>query len=183
MAETAIKVKYLGITNGFLTNNAIYVLVSHTDTHWVLIDDTTATNSYPKTDFIPHWEVGSLAELVTLGAYTTDSYGTNFKIVSADSARLRVNSENEATTELSQITYLNTYGGVARAVSVLTNSFRYSITYSQDPLKVFADLDSLVVYTKNLGYKTCVLADGSIVITSSDGTTIIPEYLGISITF
>ena len=58
MAETASKVKYLGVTNGFLTNGSIYVLVSYTDTNWVLVDDTGATNSYPKTDFIPHWEVG-----------------------------------------------------------------------------------------------------------------------------
>lgn len=183
MAETATKVKYLNVTTAFLTQNSIYTVVSSSEVSWVIVDDTLATNTYPKTDFIPHWEVGLLAELVTLGAYTTDSYGTKFKIVSADSARLRVNSEDEATTELSQVTYLNTYGGVARAVAFLQNAYRYSIAYTQDPAKVFADLDSLVVYTKNLGYKTCVLADGSIVITSSDGTTIIPEYLGISITF
>lgn len=183
MAETASKVKYLGVTNGFLTNGSIYVLISYTDTNWVLVDDTLATNSYPKTDFIPHWEVGSLAELVTLQAYTTDSYGTKFRIVSNDLTIIRVNSENETTSELCQITYLNTYGGVARVVAILTGSYRFSITYNQDPAKVFGDLDSLVAYCKPLGYKTCILADGTLIISDSSGNSVQPNLLGISLTF
>ena len=183
MAETATKVKYLGVTNGFLTNGSIYVLVSYTDTNWVLIDDTLATNTYPKTDFIPHWEVGSLAELVTLKAYTTDAYGTTFRVVSNDLTLIRISSENEATSELCQLTYLSTYGGVARVIDILSNSYRFSITYTQDINKVFEDLDSLVAYCKPLGYKTCILADGTLVITDSSGNSVQPNLLGISLIF
>lgn len=178
-----MKIRYLKATTASLTKDSIYTVLSQTSTHYFIADDTGVTNPYPIADFIPHYEVGSLSELVALKADTTDAYGTVFQIVSSDESRLRVNASDKVPTEVTQISYTKSYGGVLRALDVLESSYRFSIAYTQDPAKTFNDLDSLVAYTKSLGWKVCAMADGSLIITDSLGSQIIPEYVGINLTF
>ena len=178
-----MKVKYLGITTANLTENALYTVSSETDLQWFITDDTLALNPYPKTDFIFAWEVSSLSELVTAKAYTTDTNGTKFVIVSNDLSKLRVNSEGRVGQELSQVSFTKEFGGVARAITLLQSAYRFEIIYTQDLTKEFATLSTLVDYTSAQGWKLSYLADDSIVITDGSGNQVIPELIGINITF
>ena len=178
------KIKYLGLATINLTPNAIYNVQSElTDSFVIVGDDLITLVSVLKTESIPHWEISALSELVTNSAYTIDSYGTTFRIVSNDSSRLRINSEGEVTSELSQLSFTDEFGGVARVLAVLTSAYRFSISYNQDIAKVFSDLDSFSTYTQSLGWKLCVLADGSIVTTDNSGNNVALNLVGISLTF
>lgn len=179
------KLKYLGVTTPNLTQNSIYDVQSETTELYYILDDLSATISVLKSnlDFIPHWAISSLKELVDDSAFTKDSYETTFKIVSADNNRLRVDSEGRTVLETAQISYTSEYGGVIRTLALLTDHYRFSIAYTQDPTKEFATLQELVDYTSDQGWKLCYLADDSIVITDENGNTVIPEYVGINITF
>ena len=175
-----IKVKFLG-TNVNLTTGAIYNVTSEDSTNYFIVGDDLVLNPYPKTDFIPHWAVSSLAELVTEKAYTKDSYGTTYRIVSNDDFRLRLNSEEQLSTELVQLNFTKGYGGVARVINILNTSYGFSIAFVQDSTKVFTDLDAFVAYAQPLLWKVCILSSGEIIITDSNGVQLIPELLGLDI--
>lgn len=179
------KLKFLGETNANFTQDAIYDVQSETlELYYVKDDtDTLAEVSKNNANFIPHWAISSLKELVENEAFTKDTYGTVFTVVSADDTRLRVDSSERDCLEMAQVSYISEYGSVERAVSVLTTSYRFSIVYTQDPLKEFATLQALGDYTSDLGWKLCYLANDSIVITDENGKVVIPEYVGIKITF
>ena len=174
------KVKFLG-THINLTTNAIYNVTSEDSTNYFIVGDDLVLSPYPKTDFIPHWAVSSLAELVTEKAYTKDSYGTTYRIVSNDDYRLRLNSEEQLTTELVQLNFTEEYGGVARVINILNTSYGFSIAYTQDSAKVFTDLDDFVAYAQPLLWKVYILSSGEIIITDSNGVQLIPELLGLDI--
>lgn len=176
------KIKYLGLATINLTPNAIYNVQSElTDSFVVVGDDLVTLVSVLKTESIPHWEISALSELVTNSAYTKDSYGTIFRIVSNDDFRLRLNSEEQLSTELIQLNFTEDYGGVARVINILNTSYGFSIAFTQDPTKVFTDLDSFVAYAQPLLWKVCILSSGEIIITDSNGVQLIPELLGLDI--
>ena len=174
------KVKFLG-THINLTTNAIYNVTSEDSTNYFIVGDDLVLSPYPKTDFIPHWAVSSLAELVTEKAFTKDSYGTTYRIVSNDDYRLRLNSEEQLSTELVQLNFTEDYGGVARVINILNTSYGFSIAYSQDSAKVFTDLDDFVAYAQPLLWKVCILSSGEVIITDSNGVQLIPELIGLNI--
>ena len=175
--------------SGSLTVNNIYQILSSTETQYSLVDDLTNTVLIPKTLFKLHYEISMLNSLLpstvggTDGSEGLDSFGNKFKLVSADSENLRVNVQDKTTTLTVLIPFLDSYGGVPFALSLL-EQYGFSIVYSQDVAKQFSDRDTFInSYVVPNNYKYNETSTGIITITDSTNVQIIPNLVGLKLTF
>ena len=175
--------------SGSLTVNNIYQILSSTETQYSLVDDLTNTVLVPKTLFKLHYEISMLNSLLpstvggTDGSEGLDSFGNKFKLVSADSENLRVNVQDKTTTLTVLIPFLDSYGGVDFTLSLL-EQYGLSVVYSQDVLLEYSDRDLFIEgFIAPNGYKYIETSTGIVTITDSTNTQIIPNLIGLKITF
>ena len=188
-STTKIKaISNVGFTSNITIGN-IYTILATTETQFSIIDDLTNTVLIPKSLFKMHYEISALNELLpstvgeTDGGEGIDLFGNKFKIVSADSENLRVNVQDKTTTLTVLIPFLDSYGGVDFAIALL-EQYGFSVAYSQDALLEYSDRDLFVEgFIAPNGYKYIETSTGIITITDSTNTQIIPNLIGLKITF
>lgn len=188
-STTKIKaISDVGFTSNITIGN-IYTILATTETQFSIIDDLTNTVLIPKSLFKMHYEISALNELLpstigeTDGGEGIDLFGNKFKIVSADSENLRVNVQDKTTTLTVLIPFLDSYGGVPFALSLL-EQYGFSIVYSQDVVKDFSDRDMFInSYVVPNNYKYNETSTGVITITDSTNVQIIPNLVGLKLTF
>ena len=188
-STTKIKaISNVGFTSNITIGN-IYTILATTETQFSIIDDLTNTVLIPKSLFKMHYEISALNELLpstvgeTDGGEGIDLFGNKFKIVSADSENLRVNVQDKTTTLTVLIPFLDSYGGVPFALSLL-EQYGFSVAYSQDALLEYSDRDLFIEgFIAPNGYKYIETSTGIITITDSTNTQIIPNLIGLKITF
>lgn len=190
MASTT-KIKAIS-NDGFTSNitiGGIYTVLATTETQFSIIDDLTNTVLVPKTLFKMHYEISALNSLLpstvggTDGGEGVDSFGNKFKIVSADSENLRVNVQDKTTTLTVLIPFLDSYGGVPFALSLL-EQYGFSIVYTQDVAKSFVDRDLFIeTWAMPNSVKYNETYDGIITLISATNTTIIPNLIGLELNF
>jgi hypothetical protein len=171
-----------------LSLNGLYTVPSITDTTVTIIDDLGSISIFDLALFTPYYEITKLNDLLpstiggTDGAWTVDGYGTKFKIISATSTQIRLNSIDEDTVETIAITFTNDFGGVARVLAYLT-FLGFAINYSQNPSLSFIDRDVFIQYAKTQSWKYSETYEGVRVITDSTGVTVVENLVGLSLTF
>jgi hypothetical protein len=188
-STTKIKaISNVGFTANITVGN-IYEILATTDTQFSIIDDLTNTVLVPKSLFKMHYEISALNLLLsstvggTDGSEGLDSFGNKFKLVSADSENLRVNVQDKTTTLTVLIPFLDSYGGVDFALSLL-EQYGFSIVYSQDVSKQFSDRDDFInSFVVPNGYKYNETSTGIITITDSTNIQIIPNLIGLKLNF
>lgn len=188
-STTKIKViSNVGYTSNITVGN-IYTVLATTDTQFSIVDDLTNTILVPKSLFKMHYEISALNELLpstvgeTDGAVGLDGFSNSFKIVSADSENLRVNVQDKTTTLTVLIPFLDSYGGVDFTLSLL-EQYGFSVEYTQDVLLEYSDRDLFIEgFIAPNGYKYNETSTGVITITDSTNTQIIPNLIGLKITF
>ena len=190
MASTT-KIKAISNENytANVTVGLVYVILAETTNEYSIIDDVTNTVLIPKSLFKLHYEISMLNSLLpstvggTDGGEGVDSFGNRFKLVSADSENLRVNVQDKTTTLTVLIPFLDSYGGVPFALSLL-EQYGFSIVYSQDVAKDFSDRDTFInSYVVPNNYKYNETSTGIITITDSTNVQIIPNLVGLKLTF
>ena len=186
---TFTKVKCVNISSfgTQLSIDGIYVILSITDTTVTITDDLGSTSIFSLSLFVPYYEVEKLNDLLpstgeTNGAWTVDSYGTKWTIISATSTQIRLNSVNETTIETIAITFTNDFGGVARILAYL-GFLGFAINYVQNATLVFTDRDLFVHYAKTQAWKYSETYEGVRLITDSTGANIVENLVGLSLTF
>ena len=189
----AIYTKVKNLSNvgftGELTTSNVYNLITESETTYTVVDDLLVQATYSKTLFTPYYEVPKLAYLLpstglSNGAYGTNNFGQKYKVVSADSNYIRLNSieNSDNLTVTILVPFVDSFGGVASALSTLTH-YGLAINYVQDVAKTFSDRDLLVSYLKTVNINYNENTDGIVTLTNkTTGATVIPNLVGLSIT-
>lgn len=171
-----------------LTLNSVYTILSITDTTVTITDDLGSISIFDLALFVPYYEIIKLNDLLpsttggTDGAWTVDSYGVKWRIISATSTQIRLNSIDEDTVETIAITFTNDFGGVTRVLAYL-GFLGFAISYVQDANLAFSDRDLFMVYIKAQSWKYSETYEGIRVITDSTGNTVVEELVGLALTF
>ena len=183
------KVKNINVStySSQLTLNAVYLVLSITDTTVTITDDLGSTSIFDLALFVPYYEITALNSLLPSTSGGTDgawaiSYGVKYRVISATSTQIRLNSIDEDTVETIAITFTNDFGGVTRVLAYLT-FLGFAISYSQDPSLTFIDRDLFVQHCKTQTWKYSETYEGVRVITDSTGNTIVENLVGLSLTF
>lgn len=170
-----------------LTLNAIYSVLSITDTTVTITDDLGSTSIFDLALFVPYYEITKLNDLLpsTVGGIDgawSISYGVKYRVISATSTQIRLNSIDEDTVETIAITFTNDFGGVPRVLAYLA-FLGFAINYTQDVLLSFNDRDLFMVHVKAQSWKYSETYEGVRIITDSTGNTVVENLVGLSLTF
>lgn len=187
---TFIKVKCISIGSfgTQLTLGNAYTYLSITDTTVTITDDLGSTSIFDLALFVPYYEITKLNSLLPStvggidGAWTVDSYATKWKIISATSTQIRLNSIDENSVETIAITFTSDFGGVARVLAYLS-FLGFAINYSQNLSLVFTDRDLFIQYAKTQTWKYSETYQGIRVITDSTGNAVVENLVGLSLNF
>lgn len=186
---TFTKVKNINVSTfgTQLSLGANYTILSITDTTVTITDDLGSTSIFSLSLFVPYYEVEKLNDLLpstgeTNGAWTVDSYATKWKIISATSTQIRLNSIDENSVETIAITFTSDFGGVARVLAYLS-FLGFAINYSQNLSLVFTDRDLFIQYAKTQTWKYSETYQGIRVITDSTGNAVVENLVGLSLNF
>ena len=171
-----------------LTVGNVYIILAETATQYSIVDDLTNTALYDKTLFKLHYEITKLNELLPStgmdnGAIGLDTYSNSWKIISADTEKIRINSVDKTTVLTLNIPLTEEFGGTAFTLAMLTQ-LGFSIVYTQDPTLEFADRDVFItnyIVPNNYKYNETYL--GVRTITDSTNTVIIENLVGLKITW
>ncbi len=184
---TKVKCISIGSFGTQLTLGNAYTYLSITDTTVTITDDLGSTSIFDLALFVPYYEITKLNDLLpsTVGGIDgawSISYGVKYRVISATSTQIRLNSIDEDTVETIAITFTNDFGGVTRVLAYLT-FLGFAISYSQDPSLTFIDRDLFVQYCKTQTWKYSETYEGVRVITDSTGNTIVENLVGLKLTF
>jgi hypothetical protein len=185
---TKVKCINLSTFGTQLTLNGIYSILSITDTTVTITDDLGSTSIFDLALFVPYYEITKLNELLpstaggTDGSWTRDSYEVKWRVISATSTQIRLNSIDEDIVETIAITFKSDFGGVTRALAYLT-FLGFAINYNQDPLLSFNDRDLFVQFCKTQSWKYSETYEGVRIITDSIGNTVVEELVGLNLVF
>ena len=171
-----------------LSLNGVYTVLSITDTTVTIKDDLGSTSIFDLALFVPYYEITALNSLLpstsgeTDGSWTVDSYGVKYRVISATSTQIRLNSIDEDAVETIAITFTNDFGGVTRVLAYLA-FLGFAINYVQDVALTFVDRDVFIQFCKAQTWKYSESYEGVRVITDSTGSTVVENLVGLSLTF
>ena len=172
-----------------LTVGNTYKIISQSETEYTIQNDLTNVAVYLKTLFNPYYKITALNQLLpstptsTDGAYGVDSFGTTYKIISADSTKIRLNSVGESEANTIIIPFSDEFGGVANLLAKIA-VFGIEINYTQDVALAFVDRDTFISnYITPNNYRYNETYDGIISITDSTGAYVIANLIGLVLNF
>lgn len=164
-----------------LTVGSIYDIIAEDLTlKTVTINDGIGVNVYPMTHFKYHYVTSALKELIGV-AEGKDSCGTEWKLVSNDSTKVRITSSNRAVAEIVMPMFTAEFGGVSRLLAVL-GTYGFSIEYTASATYVDRDV-FMQNYILPNSYKYVENTTSKIVYGTDGITQIILEMEGIVISF
>ena len=189
---TYTKVKNLsnvGFTGELATSN-VYNLITEAETNFTIVNDLLVQATYSKALFTPYYEVSKLEDLLpstglSNGAVGRDSFNNQYRVVSADSNYIRLNSieNSDSLTVTILVPFVDSFGGVVSALSTLAH-YGLAINYVQDVSKTFTDRDSFSVFAHANNIRVNETPSGVITLTNNTtGLIVIPQLEGLILNF